>query len=136
MNIEQIEIFASVTKQEKEVTRALLELYPKMRTGYLALERRAERTEKQENLCRVCRQLVEDIDRAMDTILDDEVRVVLKERYFHSRKYKTTVLRFGNMGTRTVDRRIDAGVETIASYLKLIDYDISTDDLLKILAVK
>lgn len=136
MNIEQIEIFTSATEQEKEAVRVLLERYPRMRTGYLALERRMDRTERQERIYQVCRRLVEDIDAAIELIPDDEVRRVIQERYFHSRKYKTTILRFGNMGTRTVDRRIGKGVETIAECLKLWGHDISSDDPHKILAVK
>lgn len=122
MNIEQIEIFPAITDDEKLVVRVLLERYPRMKMMCLALERQTERVDKEENVRRVYKKLVEDINTAVNLIVDDEVRRVLEERYFHSRKYKTTIFRFPSMSARTVDRRIDEGVETITECLKLWGY--------------
>lgn len=128
MNIEQIEIFPTVTDDEKRAVRALLERYPRMRTMCLALERRTDRTDREEDVRRVYRRLVEDIEVAVNLIIDDEVRRVLEERYFRSRAYKTTIFRFSAMSARTVDRRIDEGVETITECLKLWGQEILKAD--------
>ncbi len=119
MNIDQMEIFPAVTDDEKRAVRALLERYPRMKTMCLALERRTNRTDREDDLHCVYRRITDDIDTAVNLIVDDEVRRVLEERYFRSQKYKTTIFRFPSMSARTVDRRIDEGVETIAECLKL-----------------
>lgn len=119
MNIEQIEIFPVVTDDEKRAVRVLLERYPRMKMIRLALERRTDQTDREKDVHRVYRRMVDDIDTAVNLIVDDEVRRVLEERYFRSQTYKTTIFRFASMSARTVDRRIDEGVETIAECLKL-----------------
>jgi len=124
MNIEQIEIFPAVTDDEKRAVRTLLERYPRMKTMCLALERRTNRTDREEDVRRVYRRITDDIDTAVNLIVDDEVRRVLEERYFRSRTYKMTIFRFAAMSPRTVDRRIEEGVETIAECLKLWGHEI------------
>ena len=123
MDIEQMEIFPAVTDDEKLAVRTLLERYPRMKMMCLALERRTDRTGKEETVRRIYKKLVEDIDTAVNLIVDDEVRRVLEERYFRSQKYKTTIFRFSSMSERTVDRRIDEGVETITECLKLCGHN-------------
>ncbi|QDH23471.1 hypothetical protein [Saccharibacillus brassicae] len=125
MNIvEQIEIFPAVTDDEKRAVRALLERYPRMKTMCLAMERRTERTDREEEVRRVYQRMIDDIHTAIMLIVDDEVRLVLEERFFRSRTYKTTIFRFASMSARTIDRRINEGVETVAECLKLWGHNI------------
>lgn len=124
MEGEQLEIFPRVTDEERQATKELLQEYPRIKMGVKRLQ---DRIDKGENITDEERatlsehgKLVRDIDDAISLIIDDEVRQIIVDRYFKSRKHKYTVLKFrGNMGERTIDRRIEKGIETVAESLKL-----------------
>lgn len=118
--IDQLGLFPEVTESEKKVVRALLEEYAKIRRGIGALERKEDRTDRELTILRVHTRVVEDIDAAVKLIDDNEVRQVVEDRYFGSCSRKGTIAKFRNlMAESTVDRRIEAGIESVAECLKL-----------------
>lgn len=118
--VEQMQIFPSVTEQDKQATRSLLRQYPQMRAMVAALTAKEEHTPHDKIIIKENKRLLEYIDMAVGLILDEEVKRIIEHRYFRSRRYTLTSIQFRSiMSERTIDRRIDEGVETIAESLKL-----------------
>lgn len=63
------------------------------------------------------------INRAFDQIIDDEVKKAIQVRFIqgHSRRDTILFMRQG-VSASTVDRRIEAGIESIANSLKLTGF--------------
>ncbi|MFE9279365.1 hypothetical protein ACPC37_34685 [Streptomyces griseoincarnatus] len=116
----QMEIYPSVTDEDKLTTRALLRQYPKIKALLSALAAKEEMTPHDKIIYAENKRLLEYIDMAVGLILDDEVKRIIEHRFFRSRRYTLTSIQFRSiMSERTIDRRIDEGVETIAESLKL-----------------
>jgi hypothetical protein len=61
------------------------------------------------------------INQAVSIILDPEVRRVIDYRFLKGQRHKDTIIHFRSiMSDRTVDRRIQDGIESVANTLKLI----------------
>ncbi len=119
-----MEIFPSVTDEERQAVKELLREYPRIKLGVSRLEKQIEAGEEitaaEQETLNSHGKLIKDIDDAIALIIDEEVRQIIIDRYFKSRRHKYTVLKFrANMGERTIDRRIDKGIETIAESLKM-----------------
>lgn len=124
MGVLQLEIFPSVTEEDRQAVKNLLSEYTRIKSGVSRLNSRVDSgesitAEEQETLINHGK-LIKDIDDAIALIIDAEVRQIITDRYFQSRRHKYTVLKFrGSMGERTIDRRIEKGIETIAESLKM-----------------
>lgn len=116
----QGELFPRANVMDKMAARSILSEYPKMRKAILKFERKASLSVQEETLFNSLKYKVQEIDAAIELILDDEVKAILKHRYFTARKHHLTLETFGaTSSTATINRRIDVGVETIAECLKL-----------------
>ncbi|AIQ26947.1 hypothetical protein P40081_01035 [Paenibacillus sp. FSL P4-0081] len=116
----QGELFPRADKMDKLAAKSLLSEYPKMRKAILNFERKETLTIQEETLFNNLKYKVQEIDAALELILDDDVKAILKHRYFTARKHHLTLETFGaTNSTATINRRIDVGVRTIAECLKL-----------------
>jgi DNA-directed RNA polymerase sigma subunit (sigma70/sigma32) len=74
----------------------------------------------QQEQYRLYKHLTDELKRAADLILDEEERNIIAFRYLQGNRHKTTVLRYrAIMDERTVDRRLLAGIESVANTFKL-----------------
>ncbi|MGN7760473.1 hypothetical protein [Paenibacillus sp. 22594] len=116
----QMEFFPRVTEADKRATKVLLSEYPKLSQAIKVYQRKESLTEREAVMLQSSRQQVQEIDAAFELILDKEVKDIIKHRYVNARKHKLTIATFrATTSTATINRRIDAGVETIAECLKL-----------------
>lgn len=118
---QQINLFPTLLREDKKRTRLLLTLYPKMKTILQTLSERELLTSAEKEYRSRMVRYTQEIDKAFDLILDDEVRRILEHRYIKGRKYSTTIDLFysDRLSERTIDRRIDKGVTHVAEILKL-----------------
>ncbi|QCT02709.1 hypothetical protein E6C60_1994 [Paenibacillus algicola] len=115
----QMEIFPSVTEVEKQAVRSLLRRYPKMKLTVELLKDKA-RNERQQALYSEWRSKVEDIEMAISLIMDPEVKRLIEYRFIHGNPRKAAVIKFNVITDRSIDRRINEGIDSIASTLKLM----------------
>lgn len=116
----QMEFWPSVTEEEKKAAKRLLQTYP-------LICKRIEVYSQKENLSPGEKmRLMDDkrkkaeIEAGFELILDEEVKRILEHRYIKGNKHKYTRMRFeATYSVSTINRRIDAGVKTIAECLKL-----------------
>lgn len=116
----QMEIWPSVTAEDKEATKDLLDKYPLMcrRIEVLSLKENLSHDEK--ITLQRDKRTKSEIEAGFKLILDEEVRRILEHRYLKGTKHKYTIVRFHNSTSpSTINRRIGAGVKTIAECLKL-----------------
>lgn len=118
---QQMELFPSVTAAEKLETRNLLKDYTKMRMAVQKLSKKDVLNKKEQEIMDEWPRLINEIDTAVELILDEEAKDIIKYRYIRGRKYKYTIIHFKGYGMSetTIDRRIDEGVRSIAETLKL-----------------
>ncbi|OBZ08913.1 hypothetical protein A8L34_22430 [Bacillus sp. FJAT-27264] len=118
----QMEIFPGVTSVDKLETRSLLKEYPTMQRKISVYSSKTSLTFLEAEELAKYQRRVREIDTAMELILDDEVRRIIRHRYISARKHKYTLATFGDStSAATINRRIDIGVETIAEHLKLAE---------------
>lgn len=116
----QMEIWPSVTEEDVKAAKQLLQKYP-------LICRRIEVYSQKENLSSMEEAALLDamrkkaeIEAGFKLILDDQVKRILEHRYIKGHKHKHTRLRFESAySVSTINRRIEAGVKTVAECLKL-----------------
>ncbi|OAB25253.1 hypothetical protein PMSD_28125 [Paenibacillus macquariensis subsp. defensor] len=115
-----MELFPSATEDDIRTTKAHLSQYPKMRRTIDSYLKKQVLTITQQHLLKFYTDMVYEIDSAIEQILDDEVKSILEHRYIKAKKHKLTIATYqSTTSISTINRRIDAGVETIAECLKL-----------------
>ncbi|AZS17404.1 hypothetical protein [Paenibacillus lutimineralis] len=119
--MEQIELFESVTDDERSAVKLILKHYPKMKAVVNALTMKNELTYKQMEKLNKFKPIVSEIETAFTLIIDPEVKTIFEHRYMKGQKYLSTIDLFWDKqrSERTIDRRIATGVNTIAEHLKL-----------------
>ncbi|WP_144940138.1 hypothetical protein [Paenibacillus sp. 32O-W] len=118
----QLELFPKATAQEIQKAKQLLEEYEKCLAIRASFERdgieqlsEAERVSYQK-----CIDKIKKIERSVKSILDQEVKEIIDYRYIQCHNYTSTVYHFSKkMDDRTVDRKLNKGIESIAETLKL-----------------
>ncbi|BFH10679.1 hypothetical protein J6TS7_31740 [Paenibacillus dendritiformis] len=116
----QGELYPSVTTADKQRTRILLTEYTKKKMMVDELSKRHNLTPQQKQIYQRDKRLVDNITLAFNLIQDEEVKRIIEHRFFKLRRYKNTSIHFRSiMSERTIDRRIDEGIQSIADSLKL-----------------
>lgn len=119
---EQMELFPEATKDEIKAAKSLLSRYRRMKLMVEDFERTGIEglAPKQKAVYNAYKLRVQSIDRAVNLILDPEIKRVLEKRFIKGESHKVTVLHFGSsMHPSTVDRKINKGIELVANTLKL-----------------
>lgn len=112
-------LFPETTPQDITLTKKLLSQYKKMRAVVDDFERN-QGHQHQQRVYVQAKAAVTNIERAINLIIDEEVRRIIEYRYLKGHKYKVTVLHFNSiMADRTVDRKLIEGIEAVANTLKL-----------------
>ena len=113
-------LILEITKEDKSAVKRLLSHYPKMMGTIEALRRKENRTKLEEQTLESWGRIVNELDSAIKMIEDKETRRIVEHRYIKAKKYKLTVDLFysENLSERTIDRRLNAGIESITEALK------------------
>jgi len=114
-------IFLPVTtKEEVNNTKLLLESYEEMKMMIAGFSN-IDLTDAQLSLYKQYVTQIQMIDLAVDCIGDDELKEIIQHRYLMGNRFTETLNKFAkNMDERTVNRRINKGIEAIARRLKFI----------------
>ncbi|MFB9326980.1 hypothetical protein ACFFSY_13715 [Paenibacillus aurantiacus] len=118
----QLELFPRATAEQIEKTKRLLEEYQSCARICAAFEE-----EGIETLCETERasynkstSKVKRIRRAVKLIFDREIREIIEYRYLQENTYTDTIQQFTKaMDDRTVDRKLNKGIEAVAESLIL-----------------
>lgn len=119
---EQIELFVRATMADIQSTKEILEEYEQSARirSILEEERIEELSEVEQALYRKCVNKVKFIERAVKLIIDSEIRNIIEYRYIYGNSYKLTLQHFTQMmDDRTVDRKLNKGIRSVAESLKL-----------------
>lgn len=120
----QLELFPKATEEEIKRAKELLEEYEKclaIRTNFEndGLENLSADELKTYQKCIV---KIKRIERAVKTILDSKIREIIEYRYIKCNNYTATAYHFTKeMDDRTLDRKLNKGIETVAEMLKLYE---------------
>lgn len=121
---EQIELFPRASAAEIEKAKELLDEYEQSIRLRSVLEEESieELSETERASYRKVVAKIKRIERAVKLILDEEVRGIIEFRYINGNTYTTTVHHYTKMmDDRTVDRKLNKGIESVAESLKLFE---------------
>ncbi|ETT33289.1 hypothetical protein [Paenibacillus sp. FSL R5-808] len=118
--VEQMEIFPSITDDDKVAAKYLLQRYGRMIGIVRGLAKKKLLTEKECQVYSEYSKKTEALEMAVSLIIDDNVRRVMEFRFIRGNSRWGTVKRFNFITDRSIDRRIVRGVESVAETLKLI----------------
>lgn len=107
---------------------ALLSLFPeatsievKKAKSYMEQYRRAKKMTETfpDRVTAKQKELIADIERSIALILDEDVRKIIEYRYVRGNSHKVTIGHYTGAGwsERTIDRKIEEGLESIANTL-------------------
>ena len=102
-------LFPEATSIDTAKTRGMLSKYKKaLRDASSApVERREQQIEQLETL-----------ERAVNAILDPEIREIMRYRFIEGNPRKAAIVRFNLFTSRTLDRKIEEGADSVANSLK------------------
>lgn len=116
----QMELFPGATSQDYIKTKEYLSDYRLMSQRIRVYGNKPHLSETEQLLLAQSKRIIREIDLAFELILDDEVKKILKHRYITAGKHKQTIATYSaSSSIPTINRRIDAGVQTIAECLKI-----------------
>ncbi|MBW7452459.1 hypothetical protein ACFOLF_12320 [Paenibacillus sepulcri] len=117
---DQWDMFPEATEQEVKQTKKVLVGYRRMK---MTLESLAPQYDflngKQLAIFKDFEIKVRLIEQAVNIIQDEEIKRIVTFRFIRGKRYKDTVIFFGIMSNRTVDRKIIEGIVSVANTLKL-----------------
>jgi len=121
--MEQIELFPRATDDDIALARALL-------VEYRRCVKRVEVYEKvdlddlepsEKRAYDQCKRKINILNRAVELIIDHEIREIMWFRFIEGNSYSNTMLKFTSiMDDRTVDRKLNKGIEAVAESLKIM----------------
>lgn len=121
MDSMQLQLWEQATPDDIREAKQLLCRYRRLQTMHDSLRTKPELSEKQRDFLSYCLKCLQDIDQAVNLILDDEIRRIIEFRFLKGMQHKVTILHYnGMMHPSTVDRKIAKGIESVANTLKII----------------
>ncbi len=117
----QINLFPEASKQDIIEAKNKLRKYKKTKRLRDELEASEEPLTENEILAlKESKRVMSEIERAVNIIIDPDVREVVTYRFIEGHSHKLTVLNFqSKMDDRTVDRKLIKGIESVAETLLL-----------------
>lgn len=116
----QGELFPSAKKVDVMATKVLLRKYPKMANIVNGLNDRKELTTEEEATLKKWKPIIMNIELAIESILDSEIREIMKYRFVDLHPRKAAVIKWSSFTGRSLDRKIQEGTESVAGTLKLL----------------
>lgn len=120
MGVEQLEWFPEATMEEIQAVKSLLRRYPVMRHTVDSLSKISKRTLKQEAVLQAYLDKIVNIELAVNLIMDEEIKRIIKFRFIKGNPRKSAVIRFNMITDRTIDRKVNEGIISIANTLKIL----------------
>ncbi|MBD7967743.1 hypothetical protein [Paenibacillus gallinarum] len=116
----QMELFPKANKRDIQQAKEHLENYRLMHRNLQIYSEKLILSSEERALLEYAKRLLPEIDTAFKLIMDEEVNKILTHRYITVGKHKYTIAKYvSNTSISTINRRIDAGIRTIANCLKL-----------------
>ncbi|MEC0269075.1 hypothetical protein [Paenibacillus anseongense] len=119
----QFSMFPEASKTDIERARVQLSEYTKMMRVLVGFESNPPNTEinmlRKNEWSRICPL----IQRAVDLIIEYDVREVTEYRFIKGNSRASTILRFSGLGycEKTIDRKIYEGIKSVANSLLYLD---------------
>lgn len=117
--VEQMELFPSATADEIRYVRQQLKKYPDMCRRISVLSQKAVLNDIDQKVLSKLKRKTEAIETAIQCILDDEVREIMHYRFIESHERWAAVSKWTRFTDRSLDRKVQEGVVSIAGTLKL-----------------
>lgn len=115
-NIDQYSLFPRASLEDINKTKALLADYKRMKMVIDDLERNHLTSSL---AYRKYMGHIQDIDRAVNLILDDRIKRIVINRYIKGVSRSKTIELFSDRCDRTIDRNLYEGIESVANTFKL-----------------
>lgn len=113
----QLEFFPRAT--DIKTVKALVEEYPTKRRRVEVLSKKAELTPIEKKVFEEYSADIENVETAIESIADDEIRQIMRYRFIENFPRKSAVVKWRTFTDRTLDRKIVEGFEAMADVLKL-----------------
>lgn len=119
---DQFTLFPVCSQNDKIQTKSSLENYVKMKLIVVDFEKHTNTTHSDIQIKRYnhCRIETDTLLRALNLIIDPELREIMEYRYIDGNSNKQTILRFKGMTERTVDRKLNEGITSIANSIIML----------------
>ena len=112
-------LFPEATSFDIVKTKMLLTRYKKIALDLEGFRTNPPETERQQRVFDDYSKISRTIERAVNLIIDAEIRSIIQYRYIEGNPRKAAVIRFSLITDRTLDRKINEGIESVANTLKL-----------------
>ena len=114
-----MELFPSATANEVKYVRQQLKEYPKMCRTIAVLSQKPSLNDIEQIVLAKYKRKTEALETAVQCILDDEIREIMDYRFIQHHERWAEVSKWNRFTDRSLDRKIQEGVESIAQTLKL-----------------
>lgn len=115
----QLEIFPRATAEDIKTVKAMVDKYPTMKRRVEVLSKKAELTAIEKKVYKEYSTNIENVETAIESIADSEIRQIMKYRFIENYPRKSAVVKWRTFTDRTLDRKIVEGFEVMADVLKL-----------------
>ncbi|CAH8718219.1 hypothetical protein M5W83_11620 [Paenibacillus thiaminolyticus] len=115
----QLEIFPRANAEDIKTVKAMVDKYPTMRRRIEVLSKKAELTPIEKEVYKEYSTEIENVETAIESIADAEIRQIMKYRFIENFPRKSAVVRWRTFTDRTFDRKIVEGFKAMADVLKL-----------------
>ncbi|MCY7485796.1 hypothetical protein [Paenibacillus alvei] len=115
----QLEFFPRATEEDVKTVKALVERYPTMKRRVEVLSKKAELTAVEKKVYKEYSTDIENVETAIESIADSEIRQIMKYRFIENYPRKSAVVKWRTFTDRTLDRKIAEGFGVMTDVLKL-----------------
>ncbi|MCY9758952.1 hypothetical protein M5X06_28010 [Paenibacillus alvei] len=115
----QLEFFPRATEEDVKTVKALVEEYPTKCRRVDVLSKKAELTPLERKIYGAYLNDIENVETAIESIADDEIRQIMKYRFILNHPRKSAVVKWRTFTDRTLDRKVVEGFKSMADVLKL-----------------
>lgn len=116
---EQLYFLTDATAKEIEIAKSLLSRYRKLKAMIEGFGMNPPETDKQLKTQEYAIRYTRNLERAVNQIVDCNVRALIEYRFIKGNSRSATILRFSGWDycDKTIDRKIIEGIESVANSL-------------------
>ncbi|MEW9702844.1 hypothetical protein [Paenibacillus sp. SI8] len=120
---DQFTLFPEATRREIERAKIILSEYVKMKRALSNFEKNPPITEKQKTYQEIWGKACLVLERAVNQIVDHDIREIIEYRYIKGNSRASTILRFSGWSycDKTFDRKISEGIVSVANTLLYLE---------------